>query len=200
MLYRCPCEKIRLQCGFVKCCWRCDAIGWVWFRQQISFASPTLLSLKVPSTSREIRLCRQVHPVYSATNFTYLDKLLMYIGLYGIKTHGTSIFVILQWVKGIYIYFFFFLRSHGKSSLTRKTILPSSPLLLFLLPETHTMAKLSHPFSLKMMTSSNRWRSAVWGKFPNNRVKVSVYLERMCGLCQKSFPASGFTFWFLQGT
>lgn len=120
MLYRCPCEKTRLQCGFVKCCWRCDAIGWVWFRQQISFASPTLLSLKVPSTSREIRLCRQVHPVYSATNFTYLDKLLMYIGLYGIKTHGTSIFVILQWVKGIYIYIYFFFSQESWKELSNE--------------------------------------------------------------------------------
>ena len=57
---RCPAAKTRPRCGSVKCCWRCDAVVWAWFRQQISFASPTSPSLKVPSTSMATRLCRSV--------------------------------------------------------------------------------------------------------------------------------------------
>lgn len=57
---RCPAAKTRRQCGSVKCCWRCGAAVWAWFRQQISFGSPTSPSLKVPSTSRATRLCRSV--------------------------------------------------------------------------------------------------------------------------------------------
>lgn len=61
--------------------------------------------------------------------------------------------------------FVFVFRSRGRSSRMKKTIRQSSPLLLlFLLPETRTMTKLSHPFSQKKMRSSNRWISAVWGK------------------------------------
>ena len=45
----------------------------------------------------------------------------------------------------------FLFRSHGKSCQMRKMILQSSTLLLlFLLPETPTMAKSSHLLSLKM--------------------------------------------------
>lgn len=67
---RCPAAKTRLQCGSAKCCWRCGVVVWAWFRQQISFGSPTSPSSKVPSISRATRLCRSVTGKSNWSSFT----------------------------------------------------------------------------------------------------------------------------------
>lgn len=166
---RSPIAKTHLLCRFVKCCWRCDATGWAWSRRQISCASPTLLSLKVPSTSdgMEICPCRYVplprhesddftrHRPFTwrtrATSATWHERHSVKTGRRCLCTHSR----------------FFLRRIRGESSPTRKTTLPSSPLLLllYLHPENRTTAKLSQRFPPKILRPSSLWRSAVWGEY-----------------------------------